>query len=601
MSKSCTFICSFYLKDVFMSEGIVFLVFVSGFCALALTCLLGLSVIGLAHRCKSLKNQIRILHEASGSDMNDTFTAAALEAATDGIIAIERTPSGALVTFANSAACAQIGKTRDEIIGQSIYDLFGSIATEECRTRISTALASGLAAAMEISLLRNEETGWFNLRFVPVANPGRDNDLMVAVLTETTQIKLHEAEFFQTRKLEALGQLAAGIAHDFNNILSVIDGFSRIALGKVPENDEMRGYLEKIRMAAERGSHLVRQMLTFSRHKIVTESVIDLAHTVREQETLLRPLVDASINLYVSIPDESIYVEGAADGIMQILMNLTVNARDAMPEGGTMSVEVRRCQPLELPPPLQDGKAYACLSVSDTGCGMEKSVKERIFDPFFTTKPQGKGTGLGLSMVYGLVKQAGGHIEVNSMPGEGTLMSVYLPLTDRRPQKEITGTLQNVENINLKGYTVLVAEDEPELLSMMCDMMQKIGMNVLAAANGNEVLALQDDYEGQIDLLLTDVIMPELDGIRAAEMLQAFRPETKVIFMSGYPAPGSMVRTEIPKDACFMAKPVQYEMLVRSVYEKLSGQTDLQSGGNPVPSPPRWKQGEIIQKSRGGT
>lgn len=201
--------------------------------------------------------------------------------------------------------------------------------------------------------------------------------------------------------------------------------------------------------------------------------------------------------------------------------------------------------------------------------GMPKDVVDRIFDPFFTTKEQGKGTGLGLSMVYGLVKQIGGHIDVFSTLGQGTTMSVYLPLSDKVPKK-ILGGEDNLSSIRFDGYSVLVAEDEPDLLALVSNMLEDLGMKVLRASNGNEALAVQDDYEGKIDLLLTDVVMPELNGVDLADLLKELRPDVNVIFMSGYPAKGQMARVEIPEDAVFIAKPIEYDALVKVIYTILS-------------------------------
>jgi CheY-like chemotaxis protein len=201
---------------------------------------------------------------------------------------------------------------------------------------------------------------------------------------------------------------------------------------------------------------------------------------------------------------------------------------------------------------------------------MEKEVVERIFDPFFTTKEQGKGTGLGLSMVYGLVKQAGGVIDVESVLGEGTSITVYLPLTDK-PPKRLSGSAETPDSIRFDGYTALVAEDEPDLLLLVSSALEELGMEVLSACDGREALVLQDEYEGVIDLLLTDVVMPELNGVDLAEFVQEFRPETHVIFMSGYPDKGQVARVSIPENAVFAAKPIRHDDLAGLVYSKLKG------------------------------
>ena len=407
-------------------------------------------------------------------------------------------------------------------------------------------------------------------------------------------VAFHAAEFFQTQKLEALGQLTAGVAHDFNNLLSIIQGYSRIAAEELEQGHPAQEYVEKIQTAAQRGANLTKQMLAFSRNKMIAKSTLDLTQTVRDQEILMRPLIDASINLCVRSKTEGVYIESSPDSIMQILMNLVVNARDAMPSGGSLIVETRHCETQDLPVAIRKksgSKSFACLCVTDTGNGMDRNVQKRIFDPFFTTKDHGKGTGLGLSMVYSMVRQMNGHIDVVSSIGQGTRISIFLPLSEKVPQKRIMGTLQDIHGINLNGYTALIAEDEPDLLHLVGDMLDRLGMNVIPASNGNLALLKQDNYEGTIDLLITDIVMPELDGVRLAEMFKALHPDSKVIFMSGYPANGNKARIALPTQARFLAKPVQYETLVRLVFEALSTKSESAS------VPPPYKSAEPIRKS----
>ncbi len=384
------------------------------------------------------------------------------------------------------------------------------------------------------------------------------------------EVRLSEARFFQTQKLEALGKLAGGVAHDFNNVLAIIDGYVHMAQKVAPQDDERLAlYLDKIDLASKRGAALTNQLLLFGRHRIAGDEVIDLATLIRDQEGLLYPLLDSSVCLDVSA-EPDLRVECAPDALAQIIMNLVINARDAMPDGGRILIEARACEAADLPESLTvgQGEAFVLLSVSDSGVGMDRDTITRIFDPFFTTKDQGRGTGLGLSMVYGLVQDMKGGIDVQTTLGEGTVMRVYLPRTQAELPEKSSAAGEN-KTLRFDGYTALVAEDEPELLHLFCSMLEERGMEVIPAANGAEALARQDAYEGDIDFLITDVVMPSLNGVKLAELVQAARDETSVIFMSGFPASGRLSRIRIPDDATLLTKPVTFEQLAAALQSRM--------------------------------
>jgi len=496
----------------------------------------------------------------------------AVDVATNGIMIVREQAGIYKIEFANQGFCEMLRLKRQNVIGKNILDVLSVLDNAEAVGDIMGCMDEALSRDLDFSFHVGERNKYYSLKITPVVNSVGQDALFIGVFTNMTALKNRETEIFKTQKLEALGQLAAGVAHDFNNVLSIIDGYARMVAQKLESGALELDYIERIRHASTRGANLVKQMLTFSRHKIVTETVIDLAQIVREQETLLHPLLDASIKCMVFCDKGDFFVECSPDTIVQILMNLAVNARDAMPNGGRILIETRKIPYAALPADLQEkmhDPAYACLSVSDSGTGIPKEVLGKIFDPFYTTKPLGKGTGLGLSVVYGLVKQVGGEVAVDSVVDQGTTMSVYFPLTDKKPNRNISGDWGDIETIRFEGYTALVAEDEPDLLHLVTDMLEKLGMHVLKAKNGNEALVLQDDYEGKIDVLLTDVVMPELNGVELAEMVQEMRPDTKVIFMSGYPAYGTQARVPIPEKSYFMAKPVQYEKLARLIYQRV--------------------------------
>ena len=503
----------------------------------------------------------------------------AIQAATSGIVVTKQDHVSGLqrIVFANKAFCEDMHLSRDDILGKNVHEVFATIVDAKTMEKIYQISEGHEDGSVELSILCSGGEKccgacWYELKHTSVQGYTGKLDLSIWLLNDMTALKMREAELSKTQKLEALGQLAAGVAHDFNNILSIIDGYARIAGKNWDDKARAMDDLDRIRTASRRGANLIKKMLTFSRHEIVDDTVIDLGAVVREQELLLRPLLDASVKCSVLIDHQEMYVECPIENITQIIMNLVLNARDVMPDGGVLLLEVRACPQKTLPAVLlkqNSDKSYASIIVSDTGMGMPKDVVDRIFDPFFTTKEQGKGTGLGLSMVYGLVKQIGGHIDVFSTLGQGTTMSVYLPLSDKVPKK-ILGGEDNLSSIRFDGYSVLVAEDEPDLLALVSNMLEDLGMKVLRASNGNEALAVQDDYEGKIDLLLTDVVMPELNGVDLADLLKELRPDVNVIFMSGYPAKGQMARVEIPEDAVFIAKPIEYDALVKVIYTILS-------------------------------
>lgn len=394
------------------------------------------------------------------------------------------------------------------------------------------------------------------------ADKKQDNqNMIIGFISDETVNKTNEQHILQTQKMDAIGKLAGGVAHDFNNILSIVEGYVRLSEVALTRGDDVSDNFLRIRKAVKRGSSLTKQLLMFGKHRVSENKIIDLCSQVKEVENFLEPLLGVNFKVRIQTPEDPIYIKASIDAISQIIMNLVINARDAMDGMGEVVIRISEEK--------SDGEnPKAMLRIVDTGSGIEESVIGKIFDPFFTTKEQGKGTGLGLSMVYGIVKQIGAQISVSSILGEGTIFTIAFPIIDA--PDDVKERLENLAHPQrLTNKTILIAEDEEDLLTIIKAILEEFGMKVLSAKNGQEALLLQDEHEGRIDFLLTDVVMPELGGLKLASLIQEIRPETKILFMSGYPDRGGLSILDLPSDAIFMAKPVQPEFL-RTVLERMS-------------------------------
>ena len=414
----------------------------------------------------------------------------------------------------------------------------------------------------------------------PIRDPGGELTGFVAAKRDVTERVSLENQLKQAQKLESIGRLAGGVAHDFNNLLTVINGWSEMGLGRLPEGDPTRELLIEIRKAGERAEGLTRQLLAFSRRRVIEPSVVSVNELILESSKMMRRIVGEHIDIATDLDQKASHVMTDPGQFHQVLMNLVVNARDAMPTGGRITLRSSQQQLDQIAaasfPDTKPG-LYAVIEVSDTGVGMSEDVQQRVFDPFFTTKPEGAGTGLGLSMVYGIVRQCGGWIKVESQLGMGATFRVGLPLlappdSGARPVQRPATELRGSE-------TVLVVEDQDEVRKFVLAILESYGYRTLEASSGAAALRTVEDHRGPIHLMLTDVIMPGMTGKQSADRLRLVRPQMKVLYMSGYT--DEVISREGVLDAGidYIAKPFTPEALAQKI------KTVLGRGGMASASP----------------
>ena len=385
----------------------------------------------------------------------------------------------------------------------------------------------------------------------------------------TEAVKL-ERQLQQTQKMEAIGHLAGGVAHDFNNLLTVITGYSEMLMAHFGPQDPMRDLLAEIHQAGERAGALTRQLLAFSRKQVLEPKVLDLNAEVADTEKMLRRLIGEDIILTTKLDPTLAPVKVDPGQMQQVLMNLAVNARDALPQGGRLTVEtgnVTLDEAYARTHPYVRPGAYSMLAVSDTGTGMDEATKARVFEPFFTTKGPGKGTGLGLATVYGIVKQSGGSVEVYSEPGRGATFKMYFPQVRERVSSGKSS--HGLRTMPRGSETVLLVEDEGAVRALARHVLQSCGYTVLEASNGKEAVQLAGSYQGPIDLLVSDVVMPYLGGRQLAERLAALRPGLQALFLSGYTDDAVVRHGVLEESFAFLQKPFTTTGLALKVREVL--------------------------------
>jgi two-component system, cell cycle sensor histidine kinase and response regulator CckA len=493
------------------------------------------------------------------------------EAAQDGILILDFA-TGQVVDV-NPFLTDLLGYSHAELVGKNLWEIGPVKDISASRLGFADLQSKGIIRYDDLPL-ETKDGRRIAVEFVSNVYPVGSARVIQCNIRDITRrkhaeesLRRSEEQLQQASKLEAVGRLSGGVAHDFNNLLSVILGSSELLLDAFPVSDPRKGYVEAITAASKRAASLTKQLLTFSRKQVLSPLVVDLNSIVMETGRMLPRVIGEHIEIVIVPSAEPVPVLADPTQIQQVLMNMAANARDAMPEGGKLIIEIANVErddgggePADVAP-----GHYAMLTVSDTGAGMSPQVQSRAFDPFFTTKDIGKGTGLGLSSVYGIVKESGGSILVNSKPGKGTTFRIYLP----RAKEEIIerAAALSVPNESLQGSeTILLVEDQSEFRDLTREFLRGLGYKVLDAGFPGEAIQIAQQFRGNFDLLLTDVVMPGMNGRELAKQLRLFHAHMQVLYVSGF-ADQTLEQDVLDANDAFLAKPFLLRELAAKIRE----------------------------------
>lgn len=512
---------------------------------------------------KRIEDALRESEERFAAFMNHSSVAAFL------------TDSKGRYAYVNRAFEKYVRKPSAEIVGKTAFDIWPAAIASELSAADKRVLAMGRPMELyeRTALPGQEAREWLAIKF-PFQD-SRGKALVGCVSIDVTERKDLEERLRQSQKMEAVGRLAGGVAHDFNNLLTIITGYCELLLGSAEAAGNQRSKIEEIKKAGDRAAVLTRQLLAFSRKQVLAPQTLDLNEVIEDLKKMIQRLIGEDIEL-VTIPRSKLDQVKADPGqVEQIIMNLAVNARDAMPHGGKLTIETANAE-------LDDASAhghlpalpgnYVMIAVSDTGTGMDRETQKHIFEPFFTTKETGKGTGLGLSTVYGIVKQSGGFIWVYSEVGVGTTFKIYFP----RVQEERESPVASKSGSRpLEGSeTVLVAEDEDALRQLIRETLEGHGYSVLEAGNGKDALNISENFSKGIHLLVADVVMPQMSGRELVRRITAHRQELKVLYISGYTQDTIVHHGVLDPDIAFLQKPFSPDGLAKKVRQVLGQHND---------------------------
>ena len=474
------------------------------------------------------------------------------------------------IQYASPAVGRLLGRVAEDLKGGNVFELIHPEDQPLARQRLKRVFEPHTPEYVDLRV-RHSDGSWRTLAAIGNVLPPEIGSGIVINARDRTEHQHLESQMRQAQKMEAVGRLAGGIAHDFNNVLTAILGYGQLLADKVQATPELAEDVAEVLKAGERAATLTRQLLTFSRHRPTEQRVLSLDSIVADTEKMLRRLVGEDVVVTAKLGSAGL-VKVDPGQIEQVLVNLAVNARDAMPDGGHLTIETSRTELDEAYEAthlaVRPGE-YVLLAVTDTGTGMNAATLGHLFEPFFTTKEQGKGTGLGLSTVYGIVKQSGGHIEVYSEPGLGTTFKIYLPVAEM--EKESRSASSGVHTLKRGSETILLVEDEEAVRLLVRRELESRGYTVLTPANADEALHACDRHIGPIHLLLTDIVMPGMLGPEVARLACALRPDLKVLYMSGYTDESIMQRGLLSGNEVFIQKPFSPHALSQKVREALEG------------------------------
>ncbi len=470
-----------------------------------------------------------------------------------------------------------------KVFGYTSKDLRGKLAVDQIHPDDRQAVLAakddvfqkGVSPRVEYRF-QSKDGEWRTLEFngSPVRNRRGEIEKIVVVSRDITErkqaeelLRQRDEQLRQAQKMEAIGRLSGGIAHDFNNLLGVIIGYSEAMEAKLTPDDPLRKNAEQVRKAGERAAGLTHQLLAFSRQQVLQPRILDLNAVVTDIGKMLHRLIGPDVELATKLAPQLGRVKADQSQIEQVIVNLVVNARDAMPDGGKLIIEtsnVHISESLARSLPFLHPGPHILLTVADTGVGIDPETQQHVFEPFFTTKGSGKGTGLGLATVYGVVKQSGGVVGIDSAPGNGATFKIFLPQSQETPV-----TSPPEDSLDTKSFTgtdsILLVEDDEALLNLTADLLADSGHKVLKASDGLQALEIAQSFDGPIHLLLTDVMMPKLGGPALARKLSQLRPDTRILFMTGHAERGSSSQTTLPAGAEVLQKPFSREVLISHV------------------------------------
>jgi two-component system cell cycle sensor histidine kinase/response regulator CckA len=493
----------------------------------------------------------------------------AIQAVTQGILITDPNRPDNPITYASPGFQQMTGYAADEVLGRNCRFLQGKATDPAAVARLREAVKHERPCTVELLNYRKDGTPFWNeLSISPVRDATGRLTHFVGAQVDVTGRRLLEEQLRQSQKMDAVGQLAGGVAHDFNNLLTIINGYSDLITSQVPEGTETWEFAREIHSAGVRAAALTQQLLAFSRKQVLEPKVLHLNAIVADTDRMLRRLIGEDVSVSAVLARDLGHVRADPGQVEQVIINLAVNARDAMPQGGRLTIETANAELdatyTQTHPDLRPGP-YVLLAMTDTGTGMDAATKARIFEPFFTTKAAGKGTGLGLATVFGIIKQSGGHLDVYSEAGRGTTFKIYLPRVEPVPASGVVAPRKT--RVAPGSQTILLTEDEPALRALASRILGGHGYRVVEAGNGESALAAAEAFAGAIHLLVTDVVMPGMSGRQLAERLVAVRPAVKVLYMSGYTDDAVVRHGILQAETPFLQKPFTPAALIQKVSE----------------------------------